>query len=468
MFFELYGEYRDLHTRSSIDRHVTERLSQALLDVSNGAVSPTIDVDAFRAELAEMDFGSPHAANDMIDWVIEKMTTGQVHMTHPRHFGLFNPAPTHAAECADRIAAAFNPQTCVWSHAPVAVDIEAHVIARFASRIGLPGSAGGHFTSGGSEANHTALICALPRAHPDYAARGVRALDGQPCVYASRESHLAWLKLAHETGIGRDAVRLIDTDGNGRMDQRMLRSAIQRDLAQGNVPIMIAATAGTTNAGRADPLHDCADIARRHKLWMHADAAWGGGLIASERLHSELAGIERADSITIDAHKWFATTMGAGMFLTQHTDLLANAFQVSTSYMPSNDQSVDLYVNSMQWSRRFVGLRLFLALAIAGWQGFAAHVERGVQLMERLTGTMLNHGWQVANDSRMAVACLIPPTASRPITDIVTQIVDDNQHWISQTRFENTPVIRACITNGRSDEADIDCLATALEAARQR
>ena len=140
-------------------------------------------------------------------------------MTHPRYFGLFNPAPTFPAQCADRIAGAFNPQLATWTTSPAAVEIEAHVIRSVARRAGCPPEVRGHFTSNGSEANYTALICALTRANPEFATKGARAFEGPPVFYVSRESHLGWLKSAHQAGIGRSAVRLVATDGFGRMDQ---------------------------------------------------------------------------------------------------------------------------------------------------------------------------------------------------------------------------------------------------------
>lgn len=451
--------------RAQLNTALSAQIDSALAKIAAGSASPTLDMGAFRQKLMQIDFDAPQAWDDLTDWTITSMRDGQVHMTHPRYFGLFNPAPTFPAECADRIAAAFNPQICVWSHAPVAVDIEAHVIRRLAARIGMPAESGGHFTSGGSEANHTAVICALTAANTNFATQGARAFTGQPRIYASKESHLAWLKIAHECGIGRAAVCLVDTDGYGRMDPVALEQAINDDNANGHVPVLIAATAGTTNAGMIDPLHACSDIARRSALWLHVDAAWGGALIVSDALKHELAGIECADSVTIDAHKWFATTMGAGMYFTAHSDVLADAFHVSTSYMPSNDQAVDLYVNSMQWSRRFIGLRLFLSLAAVGWAGYAEHVERGVALIDRLNDALRGHGWTVVNDSRMAVTCLVPPKDSKPVKQIVDEIVADGRHWVSMTKFEDVPVVRACITNGKTAIKDIDSLVVALEVA---
>jgi len=285
-----------------------DRLTQALIGagerVAAGSVTPDFDPEAFRRELAGFDFAAAQSLDRITAWTVAQLEHGVTHMTHPRYFGLFNPAPTFPAQCADRIAAAFNPQLATATTSPAAVAIEAHVIAAVARRAGLPDGTAGHFTSGGAEANCTALICALTTANEGFAARGARAFAGQPVFYVSKESHLAWFKIAHQAGIGRDSVRLVATDGSGRLDPRALTTTITEDRAAGHVPVMVAATAGTTNAGMIDPLEACAEIARHHGLWFHVDAAWGGALIASQRHRAALTGIETADSLTIDAHKW--------------------------------------------------------------------------------------------------------------------------------------------------------------------
>jgi glutamate/tyrosine decarboxylase-like PLP-dependent enzyme len=215
-----------------------------------------------------------------------------------------------------------------------------------------------------------------------------------------------------------------------------------------------------------DPLPDCAAIAREAGLWLHVDAAWGGALIASERRRGVLAGIEQADSVTIDAHKWFATTMGCGMFLTQRVPVLSAAFQVSTGYMPSNVASIDPYVTTVQWSRRFLGLRLFLALAAAGWDGYAAHVERAIALADDLAGHLRARDWTVVNASPLAVLCLLPPAGSADPATIVRRVLAAGTAWISVTTFEGRPTIRACVTHGGTTPQDVAQLVAALEAAR--
>src|SRR6185437_5391150 len=171
------------------------------------------------------------------------------------------------------------------------------------------------------------------------------------------------------------------------------------------------------------PLAACAEIARRERLWLHADAAWAGALIASERHRGALAGIEAADSVTIDAHKWFAATMGCGMFFCSRPDILPRAFHVTTGYMPSHNAGADPYLNSVQWSRRFLGLRLFLSLAAAGWAGHARHVEHAIEIAARLAERLTTRGWRIVNNSPAAVLCIEPPGGSAAVPDIVGRVL---------------------------------------------
>jgi glutamate/tyrosine decarboxylase-like PLP-dependent enzyme len=446
------------------DDFLTRELVSANERVALGSVVPTLNFDAFRAELAAFDFGAPRPLDDTLRWKIAQIETGVVHMTHPRYFGLFNPQPTFPALCGDRIAGAFNPQLATWKTAPAAVEIEAHVIRAVAARAGLPPESGGHFTSGGSEANYTSLICALTHANPQFATDGARSFTGAPVFYISRESHLAWIKIAVQAGLGRSAARLVASDGSGRMDPAALADALAADRTAGCVPVMIVATAGTTAGGMIDPLETCCEIARSAGLWFHVDAAWGGAVLASDKLRGALKGIERADSVTIDAHKWFATTMGCGMFITAHPEVLSTAFQVSTGFMPSNVANLDPYVTTAQWSRRFLGLRLFLSLAAAGWSGYGEHVERAVELIAQLRVLLVERGWTIMNGSTLAVLCVAPPTGRGEIQAIAGRVLASGQAWVAAARFEGKETIRVCLTHGGATPADITTLADVLDA----
>ena len=454
--------------RRTLDDLLTARLSAALQRVAQGSVVPDQDTQRFGRELQDFDFAGARPLPDLLDWAIAALEHGVVHMTHPRYFGLFNPAPGFASECAERIVAAFNPQLASATTSPAAVAIEAHVLRAVGLRAGLPDTSTGHFTSGGSEANFAALTCALTKANVAFADEGVRAFAGRPIVYVSADAHLAWYKILHQSGLGRASLRLIDTDPRGRMDPLALARAIAADTACGHVPVMIVATAGTTGAGAIDPLGACAAIARAAGIWFHVDAAWGGALIAVAPRSVLLCGIESADSLTIDAHKWFATTMACGMFLTPHAAVLDRAFHVApaaASFMPSNVAGRDPYVTSAQWSRRFLGLRLFLSLAAVGWDGYARHVAHAIALASVLRDALVAAGWSVVNESALAVLCVLPPPGFADPRAIADAVVASGVAWVTTTMLRGRCVLRVCITNGQTTQDDVLILAGALHDA---
>lgn len=449
----------------------SERLSGQLLEtmlaenrvqMRHGRVAPEFDAAEFSKELSRFDFAKPMEFEKLLPWIIQKMRQGNVQITHPRYFGLFNPAPAAPSLLAERIVATFNPQLASAKTSPAAVALEAHVIAQIAHRAGFLQYSTGHFTNSGSEANFTALMCALTDVNPGFRDNGARAFRVPPALYISQDAHLAWLKIAHQAGIGRLAVRTIETDGSGRMSGEALRRAVQTDIENGVLPVMIVGTAGTTVAGMVDPLVDCAAIAHRARAWFHVDAAWGGAAIASDHTRAMLAGIELADSVTIDGHKWFATTMACGMFITTKTGLLNKTFGVSASFMPSCDSDIDPYTNTMLWSRRFLGLRLFMNLSMAGWEGYAQHIERTLMLTNVLRKNLEATGWRIANPDSLGVLCAIPPEGFRPAETIASEIVESGQAWVSAANFEGKDVIRICITNGNTEVRDIDALVNVL------
>jgi glutamate/tyrosine decarboxylase-like PLP-dependent enzyme len=283
-------------------------------------------------------------------------------------------------------------------------------------------------------------------------------------MYTSRECQPAWFKIVHQAGIGRDALRLVSTDGQGRLDPQALTAQIAADRARGVVPVLISSTAGTTGAGMIDPLAECARIGREQQVWHHVDAAWGGAALASERLRKLLAGVELADSVTIDAHKWFATTMGCGMFITRDPKILSDTFTVDAAFMPSSVSHLDPYLTTVQWSRRFLGLRLFLSLAAAGWEGYGVHVERAVEVAALARARLAARGWGVANDSQLAVLCVTPPPGYPAIRDIVKRVLASGRAWVAVSKTEGREVIRICVTHGETSVADVEQLVEALEA----
>jgi len=304
-------------------------------EIASGPIVPTVTPQEIRDYLASRyDFTKPLALDDVIADVERMLRTWQVQVTHPRYFGLFNPSVTLASIIAETIVAMYNPQLAAWRTSPAANEVERHTLVWLTGKFGFPADAIANFTNGGAEANLSAVIVALTRAFPDYGEHGLRRLSASPTIYLTGEAHATFNKIAHMTGLGRRAIRTVATDRHLKMDPGDLARQVTEDRKAGFAPFMVVGTAGTTAAGVIDPLPELARFCRSQDLWFHVDAAWGGAAIISPRLRGHLAGIEAADSITCDAHKWFSVPMAAGMFFCRHRATAAEAFRSETSYMP--------------------------------------------------------------------------------------------------------------------------------------
>lgn len=448
----------------SID-HYAERLDDL-------PVAPPCTAADVRAHVRAIDFNEPVSPQEAVRHVVEGLTRHHLHTGHQRSFGLFNPSPSAMGIAADALVAAFNPQLAAWSHAPWAIEVEESTLRAFADRLGYDAqTCDGTFTSGGAEANHSAVLVALTRAFPSLAREGLRSLDGMPTMYVSQESHHSFVKAARASGLGTDCVRRVPVDAHLRMDVDALTALIEDDRRAGRRPFMVVATLGTTSAGAIDDIGAIAAVAERERLWLHADAAYGGAAALVPELKPFLGDLTRADSITLDAHKWLSVPMGAGMFFTRQRGMLARAFAITTEYVPVNEHpdTVDPYAHSMQWSRRFIGLKLFMTLAVAGWQGYADVLRHQVAMASLLRERLVEAGWRIACHSPLPVICFEDLDGADPHR--VAQIVNDGgEAWISATRIgtAGTPVLRACVTSFRTTAGDLDTLIHALAKARSQ
>jgi glutamate/tyrosine decarboxylase-like PLP-dependent enzyme len=232
---------------------------------------------------------------------------------------------------------------------------------------------------------------------------------------------------------------------------------VAEDRRNGLAPVMVVGTAGTTAAGAIDPLPDLAAFCRWEKLWLHVDAAWGGAAILSPHLRRHLAGIAAADSITCDAHKWFSVPMGAGMFFCRHPDVVGEAFRAKTSYMPGHTDGpvVDPYTTSVQWSRRFIGLKLFLALARHGESEYVAMIEHQARMGDVLRESLQRAGWRVVNRTPLPLVCFTRD--GLVARDFLAALYERQIAWMSEVRLgDGAPVMRACVTSFRTKESDIE------------
>jgi glutamate/tyrosine decarboxylase-like PLP-dependent enzyme len=252
------------------------------------------------------------------------------------------------------------------------------------------------------------------------------------------------------------------------MNPRALEASIARDRSAGFGPFLVVATAGTTNAGVIDPLAEIARVASRERLWYHVDAAWGGAAVLVPELRPLLDGIASADSITFDAHKWLSVPMGAGVYLTRHIEILHRTFRTQTAYMPREAAGLDVidpHLHSMQWSRRFTGLKVFLSLLVAGRSGYEQAIRHQTALGHLLRDELRAGGWNIENDTPLPVVCFSDPNGADPHA-IVMRIVSAGEAWISTTQIKGKTVLRACITNYRTEPGDIQALLQSLNQAR--
>ena len=439
-------------------------------------MSPALAAGPAKRAAEQLELGRAAAPAAALGQVAAGLREHQTHAAHPRYFGLFVPAPVYATVAADALAAAFNPQLANWTHAPFAVEAERRLLRVLAERLGYPGrDLEGTFTSGGAEANYTAVLAALAAGHPGFAEHGVRAYPAAPTVYLSAEAHHSWHKAARASGLGTAAVRTVEQGTGLALDPDRLEALIAADRAAGRRPLLLVGTAGTTSSGTIDPLGRLADIAEREGMWFHVDAAWGGAAALSPALRPALAGLERADSITLDAHKWLSVPMGAGIYLSRRSGALRRAFDVNTAYMPpvgDDGRAPDPYRHSLQWSRRFIGLKVLLAVMTVGWDGYAEIVERQAALADGLRRRLESAGWRIVNATPLPVVCFVDGRGAADggaaaLDAIVAAVLASGEAWISRTVLgDGRPALRACIANFRTREDDLDRLVRALEAAR--
>lgn len=461
--------------RNDLWRELIASIETYLAEVPSMRVAPVLDVERARRSAESINFDDPLSPVEALRRVVEALARDQVHTPHPRYFGLFNPAASTMGIAADALAAAYNCQLAAWSHSPFAVEVERRLIRFLGGVFGYgEAAADGTFTSGGAEANHTALIAALADRLPTFASGGIRSVDGDPVFYISSQSHHSFVKAARFCGLGESSMREVPVDRRFRMDVDRLRAMIARDREAGRLPFMVVATAGTTSGGVIDPLTAVADVAEAERLWYHVDAAWGGAAMLVPELRPYFAGIARSDSITLDAHKWLSVPMAAGILLTRRRDALATACGIHTDYMPKDAAGmniVDPFTHSMQWSRRFIGLKLYLTLAVAGTRGYAETLRHQTAMGDLLRMRLRARGWRIVNETPLPVVCFTTSDETGQdaafLQAIADQIVRSGEAWISTTRLEaHVPVLRACITSFRTSADDIDHLVGLLERSR--
>ena len=457
--------------RKQVASHVFEKLETYLATNQDLPVSKNWNQQGIKKFIDGIDLNHPNPSMDVIDHLIKGLTDFAVHTPHPSYFGLFNPRSNFLSAIGDFIVALFNPQLAAWSHAPFANELERSLINAFGKYFGYPPhQLDGTFCSGGAESNLTALICALNDRFPNFKYEGLFGLNQLPIIYCSSESHHSIQKAAKIVGLGIQSVRSILVKPTLGLDTEALKDQIKKDKAAGHLPFMIVGTAGTTGAGAMDELPKLAEIAQNENLWFHVDAAYGGAAIISKKHRPILKGIELSDSITLDIHKWFSVPMGASIFFTSRPHVLHQSFSITTNYMPKEETTNDIinpYVHSIQWSRRLMGMKLFLPLAVHGWEGYEKTIDHHFEMGALLKQKLLAHQWVILNHSPLPIYCFTHPKLTDQnidIQDFVDRVNQSGSTWISTFPVHGETTIRACITNFATTPKEVDDLIKVLMA----
>ncbi len=321
-----------------------------------------------------------------------RVLPNSTHVGSPRYFGYVNGSGTMIGVLADALAASVNMNPGGWKPGPSATEIERRTIAWIAEMIGYPSDCGGLLTSGGTMANYTGIMTGLRNtAQYDTTAEGLQSgeRNGRFLIYmADHEGHVSIKRVADLLNLGRSAVRRVPSRADFTMDPEALQRMIAQDKVQGDHPFCVVAQVGSINVGAIDPLEAIADVCEENRMWFHADGACGAvGAVLPEK-RELYAGLERADSVTLDPHKWLFLPYECGCLLVQDPEKLRRSFSMTAPYLrgtlPTEYTGQDYFEYGPQMSRGFRALKVWMTLKHYGVEGYRRLLSQGVRCAEHL------------------------------------------------------------------------------------
>jgi aromatic-L-amino-acid decarboxylase len=471
--------------RFDFDPETRRRLGYRLIDQIDAFFSSLPDRPV-QLPLEQRSYGPLHNplpeigqdAETVLDDICREMVEQGFHVASANYFGLMNPTPTYMGVLAEALVAGLNPQLATLARSQLASKIELETVRWIGERVGWSGEFNGTFTSGGNEANFSGLALALTSSFPDSVEEGVASIGGQAVLYASAESHHSLDKSAGLLGIGRKALRRIAVNEAAQLDPGKLESAIAEDRAAGRRPFCVVATAGTTNSGTVDNLIAISDVCKRHHLWLHVDGAYGGVAIFSDQHRDLVRGIERADSLTIDPHKWLAMPFAAGVILTSHPEILERTFSVAAPYMPkaAGARLPDNSRISTQWTRRMNSLKLWLTLRVHGRKAYEELIDHQLRLAKSFADWVrTSEDFELAAPQtlpivtfRLKAAGFGPKEQAAAHDSIVNEVTRDGRRWISETVVQGRSVLRMMVISYLTEQRHLEGLESALTNAANR
>ncbi|NCT18867.1 MAG: decarboxylase [Flavobacteriaceae bacterium CG_4_8_14_3_um_filter_34_10] len=403
----------------------------------------------------------PSNATEVLHFVLENVMTKSNIVTHPRSYS-FVPGPSnYISAMSDTLATGFNIFSGGWAASPAAAELEIVTMNWLLKLFGLPiKKGGGIFTSGGSMANLTALVTA----------RNIKCGQdfSKAVIYLSDQAHSSNIKAIHILGFKKEQIRMIPTDMEFKFSVNKLKNAIAKDKLEGLQPFCLIASSGTTNTGTVDSLNELAAICKKEKLWFHIDAAYGGAAILAKNGKKLLQGIEKADSITVDPHKWFFQPYEIGCLLVRNHKWLSGTFTEKPEYLrdiEGNESEINFYDHGIELTRRFRALKFYMSIKTFGLKAFRKAIDYNIYLAEQLEDFLRKSDkWEVVSPANLAIINFrynpIAENWSEKQLDKINQkiskkVVASREALLVTTILNRQVVLRMCLINPRTTMNDI-------------
>lgn len=443
----------------SIAGEVTRMIVAHFAGLPERPVTQPSTMQALREGLHEPLPTTPMPMNELLAQLNAHVFSEMTHSDHPRYFA-FVPGPSNfVSAMADAIASALNVFCGAWLGPSGVAQIELTAIEWLRQLFALPASAGGLFVSGGSMANMTGLAVAR---HVMLANNTTNAT-----VYFSDQTHSSVAKGLKILGFQQFQIRKIPSDEQFRLSMAALKERIAADRLQGLVPFCVVANAGTTNAGAVDPLKELAAFCKAEGLWLHVDGAYGGSAAITARGREVLEGIELADSLGIDPHKWLFQPYEIGCVLVRNREHLKDTFKVSAEYLKILEQSAEqanLCDYGVQLTRGFRALKLWMSFKSFGVEAFKDAITRGIENAEYVEQQLRRDArWEIITPAQLGIVTFryvrpgMDEAALSNLNDrIAEQIILSGYAMLSPTILGGKHVLRMCVINPRTPHEDFD------------
>jgi aromatic-L-amino-acid decarboxylase len=430
-------------------------------------VFPNLDRDFIRRILDEPLPEEGRALAELFREFAEEVVPNSTHIAHPRYLAYVLASPHGIAPFADALASTLNQGCALWELSPVASAVEQKVLAWFRDLFGLPRDGAGYLTSGGSMANMTGLAVARDwRLGSEAREQGLQGGGPRLVLYTSEEVHTSIDKAAALLGLGVASVRRIPVDDRFRMRVDCLEEAIARDRGEGLDPFCVVATAGTVTTGAIDPIATIADLCAREELWLHVDGAYGALAVLSERMAPRLREVGRADSLALDPHKLLFNSLEAGCVLFRDGANARHSFAFASSYLakPEDPDLIDFKDYGPELSRSFKALKVWWALRAFGRRAYAEAIDGLLDLAQHMAA-----GIEAAPELELVAPVTLTAVCfrARGLDDagqarLLHSLVESGTALLGPARVEGRLCLRACMTNLRTREGDVDRVVDAL------